>query len=287
MSDAAYGERMDQLLTFSLVVCADLRAVSARLRQLDALRHVLPVLLEANVDTATGAFFAGVHYDRACHGAAGPEADPEAPEDPELSRLLDETEREADRLALRVGRLLDALTADAAADFLSMWEAWGRFSRQRAGVGPMDLMRAFEMPCCPEFAGVLERHEDAVPTRRGRHSSPACSSRAGQTTLRTSRRRSSRPPLSHLYPEQRQMTPQTQSHPPPSTHGSNGHDGRRQDGRFTQGNRHGRGNPLAGRRRQDPRGAARGADRGGREGHRRQAGRNGQGRRLGGGQGTL
>ena len=43
------------------------------------------------------------------------------------------------------------------------------------------------------------------------------------------------------------MTPQTQSHPPPSTHGSNGHDGRRQDGRFTQGNRHGRGNPLAGR----------------------------------------
>ena len=135
---------MDQLTVFALTVCADLRAVSAHLWQLERLRDALPVLLNANADVATGTFFAGLHYERGRHGDAAPEPEPEdsdGSEDPELTRLLDEAERDAERLTLRVGRLLDALTADAAADFLSMWEAWGRFSRQRAGVGPMDLMR--------------------------------------------------------------------------------------------------------------------------------------------------
>jgi hypothetical protein len=81
----------------------------------------------------------------------------------EFRRRVEAVEARAQRAASLLTLSLAAAERDVAKELATIWAAFGRFRRTRLGVGPVEMLVAWEFPFAAELEETLERYADVTP----------------------------------------------------------------------------------------------------------------------------
>jgi hypothetical protein len=169
--DAAFRDRMRRAYSITVTVCLNMREGITRLKMAEAIRLTAGDLAVLPAKAAQVALLYGRAYGHWEAGAVEqidlPDAKALAKEvaaneylGEQLDELRDAVRETVNRVVLEIHAAVGRVHA---AEILSMWEGFGRFSRERLGMEPLTLVRAYGLQREDLAADVRTAYPDATP----------------------------------------------------------------------------------------------------------------------------